>query len=317
MRKRIFHVIQIGDKEDVPSRIFDIFIVFVIVINLLVTFMSTFEEFKAWTGIIDGIELISIIIFTVEYILRVWTADFLYPDMSGGLARLRFVFSFYGIIDLLTFFPYYIPIFVPAGVVAFRMFRVIRIFRLFKINAQYDAFNVIVDVLKEKKNQIISSMCMIAILLLASSMCMYSIEHEAQPENFKNAFSGLWWSVSTMLTVGYGDIYPVTIAGKFMAIVISFLGVGMVAIPTGIISAGFVEQYTKSKNSEIFGSENEPIFTVTKIEKNHKWCGKKVINLDLPPEFIAVLVLRGEDELNVNSSLILRENDRLVLCERQ
>ena len=81
--------------------------------------------------------------------------------------------------------------------------------------------------------------------MVASSLCMYSMEHEAQPDKFKNAFSGIWWSTSTLLTIGYGDIYPVTVGGKIMAIVISFLGVGMVAIPTGIISAGFVESYTK------------------------------------------------------------------------
>ena len=88
---------------------------------------------------------------------------------------------------------------------------------------------------------------MIVMLMIASSLCMYSIEHNAQPEAFKNAFSGIWWSVSTLLTVGYGDIYPITTLGKFMAIVIAFLGVGMVAIPTGIISAGFVEHYSRIK----------------------------------------------------------------------
>ena len=131
----------------------------------------------------------------------------------------------------------------PSGMVAFRVLRVFRIFRLFKINAQYDAFNVITDVLKNKKDQIISSVCIVLIMMLASSLMMYSVEHDAQPEVFKNAFSGIWWSVSTLLTVGYGDIYPVTTLGQIMAIVMSFLGVGLVAIPTGIISAGFVEQY--------------------------------------------------------------------------
>ena len=118
--------------------------------------------------------------------------------------------SFYGIIDLVTFLPYFLPLFFPKGAVAFRIFRVMRIFRLFKINSRYDAFNVIVNVLNEKKNQIFSSICMILILMVASSLCMYSLEHEAQPDKFKNAFSGIWWSVSTLLTVGYGNIYPVT-----------------------------------------------------------------------------------------------------------
>lgn len=107
---------------------------------------------------------------------------------------------------------------------------------------------MITSVLGEKKNQIISSIFIILVLMMASSLCMYSAEHEVQPEVFDNAFSGMWWSISTILTVGYGDIYPVTAVGRGMAIIISFLGVGAVAIPTGIISAGFVEQYTRMQN---------------------------------------------------------------------
>lgn len=104
-------------------------------------------------------------------------------------------------------------------------------------------------VLKEKKNQILSSVFIAGMLMLAASLCMYSAEHAAQPEAFRNAFDELWWSVSALLTVGYGDIYLITITGKIMAIVISLLGAGTVAIPDGIISAGFVEQYIKAQET--------------------------------------------------------------------
>ena len=178
----------------------------------------------------------------IEYILRVWTADYLYPDEKiKWKARTRFIISAYGLIDLFSIIPYFLPFIFPAGAVAFRIFRVIRIFRLFRINAQYDAFNVITNVLKEKKNQLISSVCMIFILMLASSLCMYSLEHEAQPDQFKNAFSGLWWAVATLTTVGYGDIYPITPIGRFLGAIIAILGIGMVAVPTSILSAGFME----------------------------------------------------------------------------
>ncbi|MCR4990013.1 MAG: ion transporter, partial [Lachnospiraceae bacterium] len=239
IKKRVFDIIQIGNRSDVPSRVFDYFIVAVIIVNLAVTMMLTFSELDPYKGLLETIELITIIIFTIEYILRLWTAGYLYPSKTAPAAVAAFIFSFYGLIDLLTFFPYYLPFFFPAGVVAFRMLRVVRIFRLFKINAQYDAFNVIMDVINEKKDQLISSMVLILIFIMASSLCMYSFEHDVQPESFKNAFSGMWWAVSALLTVGYGDIYPVTFWGQFFAIVIAFLGVGLVAIPTGIISAGF------------------------------------------------------------------------------
>ena len=137
---------------------------------------------------------------------------------------------------------------------------VIRIFRLFQINAYYDSLNVIAEVISSKRQQLLSSVFTIALLMLASSLCMYSLEHEAQPQVFSNAFSGMWWSVSTLLTVGYGDIYPVTTLGKIFSIFITFLGGGMVAIPTGIISAGFVDQYSRLKKLSEYANEEDVHF---------------------------------------------------------
>ena len=244
VRKRVFDIIQIGNTSDLPSRIFDWFISIVIVTNILVLFLRTFDELAPYDHILAVIESLTILIFMVEYALRIWTASYLYPDESPFEAVLHFLRSFDGVVDLLTILPF----FFLSGFVVFRMLRVVRIFHLFRLNANYDSFNVIISVLYEKRNQIISSLFIILVLLLAASLFMYSAEHDAQPESFKNAFSGIWWGMSTLLTVGYGDIYPVTFIGRAMAIVISFLGVGAVAIPTGIISAGFVEQYTELSN---------------------------------------------------------------------
>ncbi|MBD5506380.1 MAG: ion transporter [Lachnospiraceae bacterium] len=243
-KKRIFDIIQIGKRNDFISRAFDIFIVAVILVNLAILFMETFEQLNQYTSIFRGIEAVTVLIFCIEYILRIWTAEYLYPDQKGIKAVLRFLLSFDGIVDLCTILPF----FFLSGFVVFRMLRVVRIFHLFRINAYYDSFNVITSVLYEKRNQIISSVFIILVLMMASSLCMYSAEHDIQPDVFNNAFSGMWWSISTILTVGYGDIYPVTVLGRIMAIFISFLGVGAVAIPTGIISAGFVEQYTQLQN---------------------------------------------------------------------
>ena len=204
-KKRIFDIIQIGNDEDRVSRGFDILIMAVILINLFLAVFETFENAARYQDILNIAELVTVIIFTVEYILRVWTSDYLYSDDENRWrAVLRYVLSFSGIVDLLSFLPYYLPVFFPAGIVAFRMFRVIRILRLFRINAYYDAFNVITNVLKNKKDQLLSSIFIILVLMAAASLCMYSLEHEAQPEVFRNAFSGFWWAVSTLLTVGYG-----------------------------------------------------------------------------------------------------------------
>ncbi len=312
-KEKIFNIIQIGTRDNALSVFFDAFIVVVIFLNLFVTLYSTYDSSVQYAHRLYVIELVTVIIFTVEYILRLWTADYLYPGMSAVGSRAKFVFSFYGLIDLLTFLPFYLPIVFPAGAVAFRLLRVIRIFRLFKINSKYDAFNVITNVLKEKKNQLFSSICMILILMVASSLCMYSVEHEAQPEAFRNAFSGIWWSASTLLTVGYGDIYPVTTLGKLFAIVISFLGVGMVAIPTGIISAGFVEQYSLFKRMELNAEERDYHFVTSVVQHGHSWDGKKVREITFPPELLLVLIIRGNEKIVPRGETKIFSGDTLVI----
>lgn len=312
IKKRIFDIIQIGNKTDIASRVFDYIISFLIIVSIAVTFMQTFSELDFLHPALAAIELVTIIVFLIEYILRIWTAEYLYEDVKPSKAIFKYVVSFYGIVDLLTIVSFFIPFIFTNGFVALRMLRVVRIMRLFKLNAQYDAFNVITDVLKDKKDQIISSVFIISVLLVASSMCMYSLEHEAQPENFKNAFSGIWWSVSTMLTVGYGDIYPITIGGRIMAIFISFLGVGLVAIPTGIISAGFVEYYTKIKTGTY--SHRNAEFVVIDITKDHGFAGKKINELQLPEGLYLAVVLRGEDILTPYSELEIKMYDKLLLA---
>lgn len=248
VKKRIFEIIQIGTRVDFWSRAFDYFITIVILLNIVITFLHTFEKLSKFVPVFQGIELVTTIIFIVEYILRLVTSDLLYPEKKQPRALILFIFSFYGIVDLLAIVSYFSVIF-TNGFVALKMIRVVRILRLFQINKQSDAFNVVAEVIIEKKNQILSSLFMVFVLLLAASLCMYGLEHDAQPEAFSNAFAGIWWAMSTVLTVGYGDIYPITTGGKMVAIIIAILGVGIVAIPTGIVSAGFVEQYTKIKFS--------------------------------------------------------------------
>mgnify|MGYP001053551008 CR=1 FL=1 len=133
MKKKVFNIIQIGDKSNRLSRLFDIFIAIVICANILVTFLQTFDELAFLFPVFHVIEVITILIFCVEYILRIWTADYLYPDKSELRSRLRFLISFDGIIDLLTILPF----FFLSGMVIFRMLRVARIFHLFRLNARY------------------------------------------------------------------------------------------------------------------------------------------------------------------------------------
>ena len=286
VKKRFFDIIQIGNREDTVSRAFDYFIVSVIITNILVMFLETFDFPKSVMIVLQVLEYLTIGVFCIEYALRIWTAEYLYPKVTRGRAILKFLLSYDGIVDLLTILPF----FFLSGFVVFRMLRVVRIFHLFRINAHYDSFSVIKSVLYEKRNQLVTSLFIIIVLILASSICMYSAEHEAQPEAFKNALSGIWWSVSALLTVGYGDIYPVTLLGRAMAIVISFLGVMAVAIPTGIISAGFVENYSEvSRGAVLLDFDMRTIM----ITEDSAWLGKNVKEIRQKTG-LSVLLVRHE-----------------------
>ena len=279
----------------------------VICANILVTFLQTFDELTFLFPAFHVIEVITILIFCVEYILRIWTADYLYPDKNEFRSRLRFLISFDGIIDLLTILPF----FFLSGMVIFRMLRVARIFHLFRLNARYDSFNVITTVLYEKRNQIISSVFIVLILMLASSLCMYSVEHDSQPEVFRNAFSGIWWSMSTLLTVGYGDIYPITTLGRIMAICIAYLGVGAVAIPTGIISAGFVEQY--QRKSSLSNIKEADIHEIAEIFVDKRFAGKSVEEMEAAEQVTIFLILWEDLSILPQKDTMLKLNDIIVI----
>ena len=195
--------------------------------------------------------------------------------------------------------------------VIFRMLRVARIFHLFRLNARYDSFNVITTVLYEKRNQIISSVFIVLILMLASSLCMYSVEHDAQPEVFRNAFSGIWWSMSTLLTVGYGDIYPVTTLGRVMAICIAYLGVGAVAIPTGIISAGFVEQY--QRKSSLSSMKDADIQEIAEVFVDKRYAGKTIEEMEEEQNIKIFLVLRDDLSVLPQKNMVLKLNDIVII----
>ncbi len=306
-RKRIFDIIQIGRKEDFLSRSFDVFIASVITLNIAVLILETIQSLQRYFTVLRGIELITILIFCVEYALRIWTADYLYPELSRGRAILRFCLSFDGIVDLCTILPF----FYLYGFAVFRIIRVIRIFHLFRINAYYDSLNVITTVLYEKRNQIFSSVFIILILIMASSLCMYSAEHEVQPDVFQNAFSGIWWSVSAVFTVGYGDIYPVTILGRIMAVIITFLGVGAVAIPTGIISAGFVEYYSSMSQTDSVRKIKSST-AVAFIDETSPYLGCTVRDAELLHGICVTTVIRGGMVILPADDIVLNQGDTIT-----
>lgn len=313
-RKRVFEILEVGYNYDFISRSYDYINTFAIILNLVASVLFTYDEIRVQYGfLIVLVEEITVAFFGIDYLLRIWTAKFLHPKDSEIRAIGKYVFSFTGIVDMLSFVPYYLPVFFPTGTVAFRMIRIARIFRLFRINAYYDSLHVITEVLNGKRQQLVSSVFIILILMMASSLCMYSLEHGAQPDVFKNAFSGIWWAASTLLTVGYGDIYPITTLGKVFGIFISFLGVGMVAIPTGIISAGFVDQYSSIKRKAEFGTEEDLNFIKIHLHDRDKWVGKSIAELNLPANVIIAMIKREDAKIIPRGNVVLQTGDIIVM----
>ncbi len=315
IRYRLYEILEVRTSVDRAARIYDFIYFITILLNLTVSIMYTYEKYRLRYGeTLLLAEQITVGIFCIDYILRLYTAKYMYPESNQPRAIRKYILSFTGITDLLSFLPYYLPFFFPSGAVAFRMLRIMRVFRLFRINAYYDSFRLITEVLNNKRQQLFSSVFTILILMLASSLCMYSLEHEAQPDVFTNAFSGIWWATSTLLTVGYGDIYPITTLGKLFGIFITFLGVGMVAIPTGIISAGFVDQYSRIKRMSEYGKEEDVHFIKIHLTARDPWVNKSISQLHLPERVIVAVVQRNHRILVSRGNLVLREDDIMVLA---
>ena len=309
-RQRLFEIISIGNRNDTASTVFDAVLITIIFLNILSLILESFEQLAFLDGVFKALDIFSIIFFLIEYILRIITADYLYPKLSKGRAIIKFMASFDGSIALLTI----LPLYYLSGFVVFRLFRVARIFRLFKINSSYDSFHVILSVFYEKRSQIYASITIILILMLASSLCMYSVEHEVQPEAFPNALSGLWWAATTIFTVGYGEVYPVTVMGKVIGIIVDFLAMAVVAIPTGIISAGFVEKYTTLRRGQVKGDEKAGLITIT-VGPDASYLGKEIGKIENKDD-IDILVLVRDGVCVVPTRNIRVKNGDIIVGRR-
>jgi len=315
IQKKLFAMVSTGVVDSRINQVYDIVSTLALIANLVAAFAVTFDDVKAAHGpLLYWTDQITIAFFAVDYVLRILTASQQYPGCSNAEAVRKYVTSGYGIIDLLSFLPNYLPAFFPAGAAVFRMFRVVRIFRLFRVNAYSDSLTLIGNVVSGKKTQLMASMFIITLLILASSLCMYSVEHEAQPDVFKNAFSAIWWSTSTLLTVGYGDIYPITVMGQILGILITFLGVGLVAIPTGILSAGFVEEYQKAKRLADIAQEQDVHFIKISIDEGDAWIGRTINEIAVPSGSIIALIIRGSDTIVPRGDSEIALGDKLIMC---
>lgn len=249
-KKRIFEIIETAKSDDKASRIFDLFLVFLIITNILAVILATVGSIDAsLRSFFWWFELVSVILFSIEYILRVWTADLKKRYSSPILGRIKYIFSPMAMIDLLAILPFYIPFLIPVDLRFLRALRLFRLLRLLKIGRYSKAMQIVGSILKRKRPELTITFVIIFVLLIITASLMYYVEHDAQPGKFSSIPETLWWSVCTLTTVGYGDIVPVTPFGKFCGGVIALLGIGTFALPAGILASGFDEEVKSRRES--------------------------------------------------------------------
>ena len=240
LRRRTFEIVNRAENGDILSKIFDDAIMALILLSVLSVVLESFAGIRArFETAFRVSEIVVVSVFTVEYLLRIWTADFLFPESRHP--RLKYLLSPLALADLAAILPFFLP-FVSVDLRFLRMARLyglVRLLRVFKLGRYSDAMCVVGGVIKRSASQLAVSVVLCLAVMLFSAIVMYTVENAVQPDQFPNVVATLWWALCTLTTVGYGDVFPVTPIGRLFASIISLAGIGILAIPTGIVTAGF------------------------------------------------------------------------------
>jgi len=233
IRYRIFEIIEVSKEGDYVSKLYDTFMLIIIGVSIAPLMFAVENTVLRW------IEYVTVSIFIIDYLMRWITADF---KLGGNkfLSIIKYPFTFIAVIDVLSILPIFIS--VSSGFKALRMFRLFRIFRLFKVLRYSKSLQAFVRVFEREKSTLKVIFGVALTFVFMSALFIFQIENEAQPELFRTFFDAVWWAVATLTTVGYGDIYPITIFGKIVSMLLSIIGIAVIALPSGIITAGFIRE---------------------------------------------------------------------------
>ena len=259
LRRRTFEVLERAAGGDRLSAVVDSFLIAVILGNMAAVVLESFDSLatRLEPGF-AGFELMSVVLFTVEFALRLWTSDYQRPEHSRFGAGIRYILSPAGVVDLLAILPFFLPFLIPVDLRWLRALRVLRFLRVFKLSRYNRSLASIAAVIRKRRDELLVSAGLTLLLLIVASTAMYFIESAIQPQAFPNIVASMWWAVATLTTVGYGDVVPVTGMGRLLAGVIAILGIGLVALPTAIISSGFMEEITHRKAGDAAAQEVSP-----------------------------------------------------------
>lgn len=246
-RQRTWEILEAAKPGDETSRIFDMFMFTLIILNVTAVIVGSVKSIEAGYGRALGLfEAFSVAIFTIEYIVRLWAATSQIEFARPLAGRLRFATRPMQIIDLMAILPFYLE-FLPIDTRVVRIFRLFRLLRIAKLGRYSKTSRMLARVFTTRKEELVITASVMAVMLILASSFIYYAENEAQPDKFPDIPSSMWWAIVTLTTVGYGDVYPVTTLGKFLAAAIALLGIGMFALPAGILGASFVEEIERHK----------------------------------------------------------------------
>ncbi|GAB3691559.1 hypothetical protein GCM10027592_09670 [Spirosoma flavus] len=248
LRKYLYSILETSaGKRRGASLIFNVILSSIITLNAGAIVLHTVPDYnRRFERLFYDFELFSVIFFTAEYWLRVWVCVENEKYHHPFWGRLKYIFSTAAIIDFLAIFPFYFSLF-ATDLAIVRILRLFRIFRLFRISRYSHAFRMIQSVVSDKKEELVLSTTLVVFMLIIVSSVMYYVEHSAQPDQFSSIPATMWWGVTAMTTVGYGDIHPITPLGKLLGGISAIAGIGLFALPTGILVSGFNEHIRNRK----------------------------------------------------------------------
>ena len=251
MRRRTHRLLDTPEDDDTASLAVDIGLITLIAASVIAVILESIPSFERRHGqVLYWFEVFTIAVFSVEYLLRVWSCVEQHPDDIDKplLSRLRFVFSFHAVIDLLAILPFYLLAFGVFGGIDMRFLRAIRLMRVLKLSRYFAALNMLVTAVQENSRALAASFLILITVMLLAASGMYYFERVSQPEEFGSIPAAMWWAFVTLTTVGYGDVTPITVGGKMFGAMITVVGIGMVALPTSILASGYSQQLKISTN---------------------------------------------------------------------
>ena len=245
----LLHPEIVGDSH--WDKIINIFIVVLILLNVTAVMLETVQTLRdKYHDFFYYFDWFSVGIFTIEYLLRVWSSNHDPKYRHSIYGRLKYMVSPAALIDLMAILPAYVHVIVGLDLRVLRILRLLRFFRLFRLTAYTKAAHVVLNVFKSRFKELMLAFILTVFLIIIASCLVYFAEHDAQPDKFSSIPATIWWAVVTLTTVGYGEIYPITVVGKFFAIIVMLSGIALLALPAGIITAGFLDESRKLRNHE-------------------------------------------------------------------